>query len=253
MSKIKRYYWLKLKEDFFRQLEIKRMRKLAGGDTYTIIYLKLLLLSLKYEGRLYYEQVGDDFVDELALELDESIDNIKVTLGYLESKKLLEIITTDEYYLSEMQNMIGSESTSASRVRKHREQNKKQNALQCNTNVTASNKNVTLEKDIEKNIEKEEEGESEGKILLTPPILFGKHQNVRLSKEEYNELYKELGEKLTEKIEYFSDYLKSTGKDYNSHFATIRLWYRQDKEKDKAYIDNTKDTIDYSIEEGESL
>ena len=48
----KRYFWLKLKEDFFRQKEIKKLRKIAGGDTFTIIYLKLQLLSLQDNGKL---------------------------------------------------------------------------------------------------------------------------------------------------------------------------------------------------------
>ena len=43
----KRYYWLKLKDDFFRQPKIKKLRQIAGGDTYTVIYLKLQLLSLQ--------------------------------------------------------------------------------------------------------------------------------------------------------------------------------------------------------------
>ena len=47
----KRYYWLKLPDDFFRQKPIKKLRRIAGGDTYTIIYLKMLLVSLKNEGK----------------------------------------------------------------------------------------------------------------------------------------------------------------------------------------------------------
>ncbi len=46
----KRYYWLKLPDDFFRQKPIKKLRKIAGGDTYTIIYLKMLLIAMKQDG-----------------------------------------------------------------------------------------------------------------------------------------------------------------------------------------------------------
>ena len=56
----KRYYWLKLPDDFFRQKPIKKLRKIAGGDTYTIIYLKMLLIAMKQDGRLYFEGVEDD-------------------------------------------------------------------------------------------------------------------------------------------------------------------------------------------------
>ena len=80
---IKKYYWLKLKENFFRQKEIKKLRKIAGGDTYTIIYLKMLLLSLQEEGKLYFEGVEDDFAEELALELDEDVNNVAMTIAFL--------------------------------------------------------------------------------------------------------------------------------------------------------------------------
>lgn len=60
----KRYYWLKLKEDFFNDIRMKRLRKISAGSTYTIIYLKLLLLSLKDEGKLLnnikMQTSGDD-------------------------------------------------------------------------------------------------------------------------------------------------------------------------------------------------
>ena len=77
----KKYYWLKLKDDFFRQKEIKKLRKIAGGDTYTIIYLKMQLLSIKNEGLLYYEGTEDNLAEQIALEIDEDIDNVEVTLA----------------------------------------------------------------------------------------------------------------------------------------------------------------------------
>ena len=85
----KKYFWLKLKDDFFRQKEIKKLRKIAGGDTYTIIYLKMQLLSLKLGGKLIYEGVEDTFADELALELDEDEDNVQLTLYYLSKYSLI--------------------------------------------------------------------------------------------------------------------------------------------------------------------
>lgn len=160
----KRYYWLKLKDDFFRQKEIKKLRKVAGGDTYTIIYLKMLLLALKSDNKIYFEGVEDDFSDELALELDEESDNVKMTLAFLQSQKLIEMINEDEYLLPQCESMTGTESASAERVRRHRLKKKdNQKTLQCNTDVTNSNKNVTteteteLETDTELEIEQQQE------------------------------------------------------------------------------------------------
>lgn len=163
-KKPKQYYWLKLKDDFFRQKEIKKLRKIAGGDTYTIIYLKMLLLAIKEENKLYFEGVEDEFADELALELDEDEENVAMTLAFLDKHNLIEIVNDEEFFLPQAEEMTGSESESAARVRRHREKKKmlqsNGKALQCNTDVTPSNKNVTTEKEKEKEKEKELDSKS---------------------------------------------------------------------------------------------
>ena len=78
----KRYYWLKLKNDFFNQREIKKLRRIAGGDTFTIIYLKMQLLSIQSEGVLKFEGTEESLSEQLALELDEDEDTIKLTLAF---------------------------------------------------------------------------------------------------------------------------------------------------------------------------
>ena len=152
----KKYYWLKLKNDFFTNKKIKKLRKIAGGDTYTIIYLKMQLLSIKDSGKLFFENVEDSFAEELALELDEDVENVKVTLIFLIKNGLLVEVNTEEFVLPETVECIGSETSSAERVRKHRElQKQKQKALQCNTPVTKSNTEKEKEIDIEKSKSKE--------------------------------------------------------------------------------------------------
>lgn len=73
----KKYYWLKMTDQFFEDKAIKKLRKIAGGDTYTIIYLKMLLTAIKQGNKMYFEGVEDDFMEELALELNEDTDNVK--------------------------------------------------------------------------------------------------------------------------------------------------------------------------------
>lgn len=107
MTSNKRYYWLKLKDDFFTQPKIKKLRKVAGGDTYTIIYLKMQLLSIKNEGIIEFQGIEKSFAEELALTLDEDLENVSITLSYLHSQDL--IITEDdiEYLLPEAQKNKG--------------------------------------------------------------------------------------------------------------------------------------------------
>ena len=58
----KRYYWLKLKNDFFRGKHIKMLRKIAGGDTYTIIYLKMIMIFLFFINMLCRAQLKTQYI-----------------------------------------------------------------------------------------------------------------------------------------------------------------------------------------------
>ncbi|UOB21480.1 phage replisome organizer N-terminal domain-containing protein [Macrococcus armenti] len=158
MAKTKRYFWLKLKEDFFNQKEIKLLRKIAGGDTYTIIYLKLLLLSLKNDGKIYFDGLTDEFSEEIALEIDESVENVQVTMQFLQQKGLIAFDTEhqDEFELTNIASMIGSETDKAAMMRRKRAREKEQKLLKGN-NVTKKlpNRYTEIEKEIETDLEKE--------------------------------------------------------------------------------------------------
>lgn len=225
MSDNKKYYYLKLKEDFFTDKRIKRLRKISGGDTYTIIYLKLLLLSLKDSGKLYYDGVETDFIKELALTIDETEDDVMVTVNYLVAQGLMEIITeNDEYFLTEIPSLIGSETASTRRSRKSRGQK----ALQSGTGATSCNLlQQNRNGEIEIDIELEKEGEIE-KISLN---LYGEYENVSLTDEEYRKLKDKMQGYREEMIEKLSTYMQSTGRNYKDHYATLVHWYEQDKGK----------------------
>lgn len=124
MSKSKKYYWLKLKDNFFEGKAMKKLRKIAGGDTYTIIYLKLLLKSMKTDGKLYFDGIEETFCEELALDIDEDTENVKITVMYLQKVGLLKEVNEKEIELIEMKDMVGSESDSAERVRRMRTKKK---------------------------------------------------------------------------------------------------------------------------------
>ncbi len=146
----RRLYWLKLKESFFTDKAMKKLRRMAGGDTYTVIYLKMLLLGLKNNGRIYYDGVEDTFHEEIALELDEEPENVQFCMLFLEKNGLLEKVSETEAFLTETPELTISEAASTARSRRSRAKK----ALQCNSDATVTqqccNKNATLEKDIEK-------------------------------------------------------------------------------------------------------
>ncbi len=141
----KRYYWLKLKDDFFLEPRIKKLRKIAGGDTYTVILLKLMLMTVNSDGVLVHEGIEKNLSEELALKLDEDDKNVEATLIFMQNMQLLQEINPQTFDIPQVRELTGSESESASRVRQHR-LNKKLETLQCNILETTSNKNVTTEK-----------------------------------------------------------------------------------------------------------
>ena len=143
----RRYYWLQLKDDFFNSKEMKLMRKLPGGEEITIIYLKMMLVSLSEQGKLYFEGLAEDLAEELSLIIDEDPEAIRLTLMFLTKKKLLTTSDNYQFNLEQVPEMIGSETASARRVRKHRENQK---ALQCNSDVTKCNGDIHIDIDIDK-------------------------------------------------------------------------------------------------------
>ena len=153
----KRFYWLKLKEDFFDEKYIKALRRLPQGDSLAIVYLKMQLNSLKTEGIIKYEGILPDSIAELAMALDEDEQVVRLAVEALVRFGVVERWDDETLYMSAMQQLIGSESDSAARVRKHRELQGNVKALQSNGDVTACN----AEKEIEK--EKREESKSKEK------------------------------------------------------------------------------------------
>lgn len=189
MGSQKRYYWLKLQDGFFNSKRIKKLRKLAGGDTYTIIYLKMQLLAMKTDGILRWTGLEDDFASELALDLDEAPDNVQVTLQYLLSCGLAETDDNVAFFLPWAVENTGSEGSSAKRVRDFRGRK----ALQSNADVTQAKRFSNVEKEIEKDIEIEKEVKKRKRF--TPPTLeevqaYVKERNSPINADEFFEYYK---------------------------------------------------------------
>lgn len=208
----KRYLWLKLSDGFFRDKVIKKLRRLAGGDTYTIIYLEMLLLAMNNNNCISFDGVEDDVASEIALELDEDVENVQMALAYLLKNGLVEQLSEQEYELTRCEQMVGSESASARRVRKHRENVK---ALHCNDEVTTGNVLETIcnteksrEEKKREDIEKEVEGEKEKEKEKEKENIYNNDNNdkctkngVQMLQQMYNKCTPEIEKELEIKIE----------------------------------------------------
>ena len=162
MPSNKKYYWLKLHEEFFNQTVMKYIRKLPDGDTITIIYLKLLLKSLKTEGYIYFQGFFPTIEEEIALEKVQLLER-----GSGDSKLCM----------TKLPEMVGSETVAAARMRNLREKraigaeemaalpDKGNNVTSCSPDVTGCYPNVPKRYlEVEKDKETEQDRKSETEI-----------------------------------------------------------------------------------------
>lgn len=243
--KAKRYYWLQLKTDFFDQKEIKLLRKIAGGDTFTIIYLKMLLASLKDDGKLYFEAIGDNFSEEIALLLDEDTENVSITLKFLESKGLIEVIESDEYFLNKVPEMVGSESYSAERMRRLRAKQASQSdgvMSHCDSDVTKRRDREELDIEIDnKNISTNQDSKKRFESI------WKLYPNKKGKDKAFRAYCKAIKEKVSDEIiidgidRYKKEIqIKQTEKQYIAHGST---WFAQKRWQDE-YLTQSFDSVE---------
>ena len=252
MAEGKRYYWLRLHDDFFDSKRIKKLRKMAGGDTYTIIYLKMQLLAMKTEGILKWTGLEDSIADELALDLNEEADDVKVTLTYLIHCGLAETSDNINFFFPYAISNTGSENASAQRVREYRE---RQKALQCNTDVTQVKQICNAEIEKEKDIDIEIEKDIEKDIEVSHKHIrhkYGEYNNVLLSDEDMDKLKSEFPD-WKSRIDRLSSYMASTGKSYKNHLATIRNWARNDTQNNSNQQNDCGDNLFLAIAKEEGI
>lgn len=230
----KRYYWLKLKEDFFDDDTISWIEEQENGKEYCLFYLKLCLKALKTDGILI-RTVGNLLVpydvEKLAEITRTKFDTVAVAMQLFQKIGLVQVLENGELYLSRLAEMVGSETDKAALMRKSRENKKLGNNVTAALPERYTEKEIEIEKDnrdIE--IEKEQEG-TPRKAAKPARHKYGEYGNVLLSDEELTKLQAEFPQDWQERIERLSSYIASSGKKYRNHLATIRNWARADREK----------------------
>ena len=140
MAENKKYYWLKLKRDFFKRHDIKIVESMPNGKDYILFYLKLLLESIDHEGTLRFSETIPYNEQMLSVVTDTNIDIVRSAMKIFIELNMMTVFDDQTIYMAEVQKLIGSETAGAERVRKHR-QNRK--LLQCNTDETKSSAPVS--------------------------------------------------------------------------------------------------------------
>ena len=145
----KRYFWIKLKEDFFDSEEMDWVHEQPNGAEYIYIYLRLCLMGANNDG-IVERKVGPLVmpydIKKLAEMVKSTPDAVAVAVSIFKKIGLVEEAGSGALFIPGLVGMVGSESESASRVRKHRAKKAAEElpqSLQCNDSLLQSNENVT--------------------------------------------------------------------------------------------------------------
>ena len=247
MSDNRKYYYLKLKENYFDEDAIILLESMQDGILYSYILLKLYLKSLKQGGKL---QIADDIpytAQMIATLTRQQIGTVERALKIYERLGLVEAMENGGYYMSNIELLIGQSSTEGERKKQARLalQAQKQQGGQMSGHLSDIRPpEIELEIEIEKEIEIKRELEKG----QTAPA-YGRYGNVVLSDKELSELKEEFPADWKEYIERLSGYMESTGKKYKNHAATIRRWANADRKK---AAPPGRDR-NYSVKEGETV
>ena len=242
MSDNRKYYYLKLKENYFDDDSIVLLESMQDGVLYSNILLKLYLKSLKHGGRLQLDEDIPYTAQMIATITRQQIGTVERALQIFLKLGLVEVLDSGTFYMSNIELLIGQSSTEAERKRAARLQNKALSAPRTNCGHLSDIRppEIELEKEIE--IKREiEKGRS--------ACAYGRYQNVFLTDEELADLQASFPSVWEQYIEKLSEYMASTGKRYQSHAATIRRWAGEDAKKTVTPSRNR----DYSVKEDETV
>lgn len=234
-----KYYYLKIKENFFDGEDMKLLESLDNGYLYSNILMKMYLLSLKNGGKLMYKDKIPYNSKMLSTILNHNVDVLDKAIEIFKELNLIEILDSGAIFMLDIQNYIGKSSDEADRKREYRnriEETKKiekDNSLDICPDICRTNLLNTKDRDKDKDIIRDRvlEKESKKREYFKKPTL-----------EEVKKYCLERKNKIV--AENFIDYYESNGwrvgrnpmKDWK---ATIRTWERNNfnnKEKKQEVV-----------------
>lgn len=191
MAENKKYYWLKLKRDFFKRHDIRIVEEMPNGKDYILFYLKMLLESIDHDGELRFSETIPYNEQMLSVITNTNVDIVRAAMKIFVELGMVELYDDRTIYMSEVQLMIGSESASADRVRKHRERK----LLQSNNDVTKCNTEIEI--DIDKDIDIDIGDKTKRKRFVTPTVdqvrAYCKKRNNNVDAQRFVDFYEAKG------------------------------------------------------------
>ena len=178
MADNKKYYWLKLKKDFFKRHDIQIIENMPNGKDYVLFYLKLLVESVDHEGGLRFNETIPYNEQMLATITNTNIDTVSNAMKLFRELGMVEILDDKTIYMNEVSKMLGTETYWAQKKREEREKKKLPKLAtpqigQCPIDVQGKSNVSKQEIEIELDIEKEKEIEIELETEIKNNVVQG--------------------------------------------------------------------------------
>ena len=180
-----KFYWLKLKKDFFKRHDIKIVKSMPNGKDYILFYMQLLLESIDHEGALRFSETIPYDENMLSTITDTNIDIVRSAMKIFTQLGMIEVLDDQTIYMCEVSKMIGSETAAAGRKRAQRERDAARLAAgndaetlrltsNCDNVTTRSqNSHIEIEKEKEKEIDIEKKS-----IKEMPPVTLDERRRI---------------------------------------------------------------------------
>ena len=227
-----RFYWLKLKRDFFKRHDIRIIESMQNGKDYILFYLKLLCESVDHEGNLRFNDQIPYNEEMLATITNTNIDIVRSAIQMFSKLGMMEIMDDGTYFMNEVQKMIGCETEWASKKREYRLKQKEISQGQIDDikrTMSDKSKSIELEKelDIELDNKEKDKKETSGEVAHT----YGEYKRISLKDSQYKKLVDEFGENKTQlAITKLDEYVQSNNNKnkYKDFYLVLRKVIKED-------------------------
>lgn len=150
----KKFYWLKLKKDFFKRHDIRIIEGMPNGKEYIVLYMKLLCESIDHQGRLRFSDKIPYTPEMLSTITNTNVDIVNQAIEIFCELNLMQIDKDKTYIMCELEKMLGCETAWAEKKRRQRERKNMEEGGQCPPSVPSmSYKSIDIEKEKEIDID----------------------------------------------------------------------------------------------------